>query len=215
MVNDTTEKMAPGGAINQIKESLTCIIHVFAEADDNGKIFIAKWDIKDGFWRMDCRAGEEWNFTCILPQPPGELVRLVVPKLLHMGWVELPPYFCAATKTVGNIATEYIEMEPGTRPRHKFETYAMAAPEAMALPEESTYEDSLKYMLEVYVDDFVNLVIPASQEHHSHRHLVNAIMEGIHKVFPPDQDDSNDPIFGEEIVQTEEQFATLKKNPRI
>jgi hypothetical protein len=132
---------------------------------------MAKWDIKDRFWRMDCRAGDKWY---VLPQPPGELVRLVVPTLLQMGWVESPPYFCAATETAQDIATEYNETELGTRPCHKFETHAMGAPKAMALPEESTYKDSLKYMLEVYVDDFVNLVIPASQEHLWH--VAKAIM---------------------------------------
>ena len=71
-MNDTAEKMAPGGAINQIGERLTCIIHAFTEADNNNKIFMAKWDIKDGFWWMDCRAGEEWNFNYVLPQPQGQ-----------------------------------------------------------------------------------------------------------------------------------------------
>jgi hypothetical protein len=166
---------------------------------------MAKWDIEGGFWRMDCRAGEEWNFTYVLLQPPGELIRLVVPTLLQMGWVESPPYFCAATKKVQDIATEYIEMELGMRPRHKFEVYAMGAPEAMALLEEPTYEDSLKYMREVYVDVFVNLVIPASQKHLWH--VANAIMEGIHDVFPPDQDDSNDPISEKKLRKTEGQYA--------
>jgi hypothetical protein len=81
---------------------------------------MAKWDIKDGFWRMGCRADEEWNFTYVLPQPPGELIRLVVPTWLQMGWVELPPNFCAATKMAWDIATEYIKMELGMRPHHKF-----------------------------------------------------------------------------------------------
>jgi hypothetical protein len=85
------KKTAAGGAIDQIGECLTHIIHAFAKADDNNRIFMAKWDIKDGFWQMDCRAGEEWNLTYVLPQPPGESVRLVVPTLLQMGWVELPP----------------------------------------------------------------------------------------------------------------------------
>ncbi len=62
-VNDTTKKMAPRGAINQIGEVLSCIIHAFAEADKNAKIFMVKWDIKDGFWHMDCAEGEEWNFA--------------------------------------------------------------------------------------------------------------------------------------------------------
>jgi hypothetical protein len=77
----------------------------------------------------------------------------------------------------------------------------------MALPEESTYEDSLKYMLEVYVDDFVNLIIPASQEHLWH---MAVIMEGIHDVFPLEQDDSNNPILEKKLHKTEGQYATLK-----
>jgi hypothetical protein len=62
-VNDTTIESAPKGAIDQLGECLTRIIHAFVEASDDAKIFMAKWDIKDGFWRMDCRDGEEWNFA--------------------------------------------------------------------------------------------------------------------------------------------------------
>jgi hypothetical protein len=110
-VNNTTEKTAPAGAIDQIGECLSRIIHAFAEADDAAKIFMAKWDIKDGFWRMDCAAGEEWNFAYVLPQEEGEPITLVVPTSLQMGWVESPPYFCTATETSRDISTEYIETE--------------------------------------------------------------------------------------------------------
>ncbi len=61
-VNDTTEKTAPKGAIDQLRECLPRIIHAFAEMDPTAKVFMAKWDIKDGFWQMDCAEGEEWNF---------------------------------------------------------------------------------------------------------------------------------------------------------
>ncbi len=73
------------------------MIHAFAEAKDDENIFMAKWDVKDGFWRMDCPKGEQWNFAYVLPQPPGSPVILVIPLSLQMGWVELPPFFCAAT----------------------------------------------------------------------------------------------------------------------
>jgi hypothetical protein len=52
-VNNTTKITAPAEAINQIGKCLAHIIHAFAEADKDAKIFMAKWDIKDGFWRMD------------------------------------------------------------------------------------------------------------------------------------------------------------------
>ena len=84
-VNDTTVKTAPGGAIDQLGECLSWIIHAFTAAEEDAKIFMAKWDIKDGFWRMDCRECEEWNFAYVLPQPEGEPIWLVIPKSLQMG----------------------------------------------------------------------------------------------------------------------------------
>lgn len=77
-VNDTTEKLAPRGAIDQLGHSLKCIIHTFAEADDDAVILMAKWDIQDGFWRLNCREGKEWNFCYVWPQAPGEPRRIVV-----------------------------------------------------------------------------------------------------------------------------------------
>ena len=53
-VDDTMVKTAPKGAINQIGDGLLQIIQTFAEADETAKVFMAKWDIKDGFWRLDC-----------------------------------------------------------------------------------------------------------------------------------------------------------------
>jgi hypothetical protein len=44
LVNDTTEKWAPHRAIDQLGHSLMRIIHEFAEADDNAKVLMAKWD---------------------------------------------------------------------------------------------------------------------------------------------------------------------------
>ncbi len=107
-MNNTTEKTAPAGAINQIGECLFRLIHAFAEADNNARIFMAKRDIKDGFWQMDCAAGEEWNFAYVLPQEEGKPITLVVPTFLQMGWVESPPYFCAAMETSRDISTKIL-----------------------------------------------------------------------------------------------------------
>jgi hypothetical protein len=66
-VNEATTLEAQAGAIDQMGHSLQRIIHAFAEADEDAKIFMAKYDIKDGFWRLDCQEGEEWNFAYVLP----------------------------------------------------------------------------------------------------------------------------------------------------
>ena len=62
LVNESSMKTAPGGAIDQLGHSLMQIVHVFEQADLDAKIFMAKWDVKDGFWRLDCQEGEEWMF---------------------------------------------------------------------------------------------------------------------------------------------------------
>ena len=56
-VNESSEKIAPKGAIGQLGFSLMRIIHAFAQAEEDAKLFMAKWDIKDGFWRLDCERG--------------------------------------------------------------------------------------------------------------------------------------------------------------
>ena len=63
-------------------------------------------------------------------------------------------------------------------------------------------------MLKVYVDDFVSLVIPTSQE--QLRHVANSILEGIHNVFPADPDDSNDPISEKKLIKGEGQYGAIK-----
>ena len=116
-VNVTTEKWAPRGAIDQLGHSLKRIIHAFAEADNDAIILMAKWDIQDGFWRLNCRKGEEWNFCYVWPQAPVEPHWLVVPSLLQMGWVESAPCFCAASEIARDVAVDYIETKIGTLPK--------------------------------------------------------------------------------------------------
>ena len=64
-VNENSKKMAPGGAIDQIGHVIIHLIHELAEVPDVAKIFQAKWNIKDGFWRIDCKEVEEWNFCYV------------------------------------------------------------------------------------------------------------------------------------------------------
>ncbi len=133
-VNETAIKSAPKGALDQLRHALSRIIHAFAEVDEEAKIFMAKWDIKDGFWRMDCKVGEEWNFAYVLPQEPNKPTKLVIPTSLQIGWVESPPYICAATKTVRDIALDYCNTPIGSLPPHKFDKHLMGDEDYNALP---------------------------------------------------------------------------------
>ncbi len=208
-VNNTTKKTAPAGAINQIGECLSRVFHTFAEADDDAKIFMAKWDIKDGFWQTDCAVGEEWNFAYVLPQEEGKPITFMVPTSLQMGWVKSPPYFCAAMETLRDISTEYSETAVNLLPHHKFEKYVVGATEYADLPELKPNAQGFWYMVEVYVDNFMSIVIPVSWEQKL-RHVANAIIHGIHDVIPPDAEDSNDPISEKKLKKGEGMYETKK-----
>jgi hypothetical protein len=124
-VNEATTLTAPRGAIEQMGHMLSRIIHAFAETHPDAAVFMAKFDIKDGFWRLDCAEGQEWNFCYVKPQELGEPVRLVVPNSLQMGWVESPAYFCVASETARDVAAWHVERPIGQIPNHKFLQHAM------------------------------------------------------------------------------------------
>ncbi len=132
--------MAPQGALDQLGHALSRIIHAFAKAEEDAKIFMAKWDIKDGFWRLDCEVGEEFNFAYVLPQAAGMPTVIVVPTLLQMGWVESPPYFCAAMETARDIASDYGNTPIGSITPHKFVNDVRGDNDFKALP--ATSEDN-------------------------------------------------------------------------
>jgi hypothetical protein len=207
-VNDTTEKTTPKDAIDQIGECLSWIIHVFAETDKNVKVFMAKWVMKDGFWCMDCTKGEEWNFAYVLPQTEEAPKQLVIPTSLQMGWVESPPYFCAATETIRDIAMEYINTSVASLPYHKFTKYITGDLDFNALPESTKQSTGFVYMVEVYVDNFISLIIPVLRAQLCH--VGTAVMTGIHEVFPPNVDNSCNSISEKKLIQGEKQYSTQK-----
>jgi len=205
-VNSTTVKTEPKGTIDQLGHLLSRIIHAFAETEDDARIFMAKWDIKDGFWRMDAMDGAEWNFSYVLPQSPGNpcLLVLVVPTSLQMGWVESPPFFCAASETARDVAQDYCETELGTLPPHKFTHYVTSNHAYAELPETDPTGRPFRYLL----DDFVSLVIPTSWDQLCHVSM--GTMMVIHDVFPADNNDSNDPISDKKLKQLDGEYATTK-----
>jgi hypothetical protein len=151
-----------------VRQLLSRIIHVFGESRDDEKIFMAKWDVKDGFWRMDNEEGEEWkwNFAHVMPQDPSEPTRLVVPISLQMGWVESPPYFCAAT--VKRAATSHrnivILVSGLCLPASSTIDHYVIDPSELEVLQHADITQGLRYALEVYVDDFMAIIIPTLRE---------------------------------------------------
>ena len=209
-VNTSTTKVGPQGAIDQLGHVLPRIIHAFATAEDDAVIFMAKWDIKDGFWRLDCEEGEEWNFTYVLPSSAAsDDIILVVPTSLQMGWIESPTYFCVASETARDVAATYAQCPIGSRKDHVFLNYTQTTDEYKRLPTVSTTEKPLRYIMEVYMDDFITLAIPSNKQQLDH--LATATMDGIHDVFPPAPDPKEDPISNKKLQKEEGAWANVKE----
>jgi hypothetical protein len=113
---------------------------------------------------MDCPAGEEYNFAYVFPQEEEMPITLIVPTLLQMGWVESPPYFCAAIETVRDVTLNYCNTPIGCLPCHKFTAHVAGDKALEELLATSTSATAFLCALEVYVDDFMSIIIPTSPE---------------------------------------------------
>lgn len=99
---------------------------------------------------------------------------------LQMGCVESPPFFCTALETAWDVATNYIETPVCLLPPHKFEELSYTAYSDWWDDEERAC--AFRYLREVYVHDFIALVIPTCLR--QNLHVANGVMFGIHDVFP-------------------------------
>ncbi len=89
-------------------------------------------------------------------------MKIVVLSSLQMGWVESPPYFCAATETIRNIATTYCKTKTGTLPSHKFDDLVSMDDAVGELPDTHITNKHMQYLIEVYVENFMAIVIPTT-----------------------------------------------------
>ncbi len=132
-VNATTMTTAPKGAIDQLGHSLTCIIQAFTETEEDAHSFMSRWDINDGFWQMDAEDGAKWKLI-VCPAPVSRPTH--IPCGAHSAWA--PSHPTNSQKYV--IVNQAYDDLPGWDENN----------------------NAFQYLLEVYVDDFVSLVIPAS-----------------------------------------------------
>jgi hypothetical protein len=68
--------------------------------------------------------------------------------------------------------------------------------------------DKLRYSVDVYVDDFIPMAIATSKE--QQEHVTEAVMHGIHDVFPANTIDEEDPISYKKIMKGEGVWALEK-----
>ena len=103
-VNANTVTRTPREAM-QFGGALPRVLDAIRHADpSHGPVYLSKYDIKDGFYRVFLNAADAPALAVTLPHYDGETPLVAIPLSLTMGWTESPPTFCAITETIADLA---------------------------------------------------------------------------------------------------------------
>jgi hypothetical protein len=107
-----------------------------------------------------------------------------------------------------DMAQDYCKTKLGTLLPHKFTKYMIGNQAYGDLPKRDENDNAFRYLLEVYVDDFVSIVIPTSCE--QLQYVSTGMTTEIHDIFPADTNNSNDPISEKKLRQWDGEYSTTK-----
>ena len=91
-----------------------------------GPAYLAKHDIKDGYYRMFLNAPQCLRLAMIPPRYDGEEPLIAMPMSTTMGWVMSPPTFCVMFETIADRANANFRARPMTPPDHRLRKAAEA-----------------------------------------------------------------------------------------
>lgn len=206
-VNETTVITAPTTPVKEIGKVLQRLLHFMKMIRAGRWIYFSKLDISDGFWRLIVRPEDSFNFAYVLPQPPGQPIRIVIPSAVQMGWVESPSYFCTVTECARDI-TQYLVDNNTSLPPHPIEEQ-MHIPDVPPRARSSSPTSSLQ----VYVDDFCTAATQSTDGKYLAQ-IRRASVQGIHAVFPEttitNHANGKEPISRTKLEKGDGNFETTK-----
>lgn len=122
-VNQHTVSVAPYESM-QFGRAFERLLHKIHHANPHyGPVYMIKIDLSDGFYRMPLSSSHLPALGVVFPHRPGEVPLVALPLVLPMGWVASPPYFCAITETVADLANAALS-SPTRVPSHPLSTAA-------------------------------------------------------------------------------------------
>lgn len=126
-INSETRRDAPHESM-QFGKALERILGLIANANPNfGPVWLSKIDLSDGFYRIPIDASQALSLACMVPCLGHETPLVAIPLSLPMGWVESPPWFCALTETIADVANARTHFK--RLPSHRLEKLAMESGE--------------------------------------------------------------------------------------
>lgn len=126
-VNDDIECTAPAEAM-QFGRALQRVLSRTHHSNPKfSPVYLSKIDIADGFYRVWVKSEDIPNLSMLFPNRPGEPQLLGFPLTLPMGLKESPPYFCAITETVTDLANSTMATNV-VLPAHRRDTVSKTPP---------------------------------------------------------------------------------------
>jgi hypothetical protein len=148
-----------------------------------GPPLLCKFDLSDGYYRVRLTPEAALELAVVIPgfSPNHNLIAL--PLCLPMGWGQSPPYFCAFTETIADLA------DAALHSTHDFSEHPLELiSQAHAVPVNPFEPTILRpptaplhrplSLVDVYVDDFIGLA-----QHPFATHTLRALLHSIDKVF--------------------------------
>ena len=188
-VNQDTAALAPAKAM-QFGYALRRVLWTMASADPaHGPVYMGKYDIADGYYRIQLTIDSMLPLAVTLPIRPGEAPLVAVPLVLPMGWKESAPYFCAETETVADLANDRLALRSPISP-HRLEDWVLQQP-TTTLPTADAmvgavnprpYASQPLAYVDVYIDDLIGL---AQGDHANRMRVSRAILHSLDDVFRP------------------------------
>jgi hypothetical protein len=185
-VNEETIRSGPAAAM-QFGHALGRLLYQIRHANPAfGPIYAMKVDVADGFYRVNLNTSQSLSLACLLPTAEHEPQLVAVPLALPMGWVESPPYFCAATETIADLANSRLSRRQV--PNHRLEHEAI--PSTLPVPHQNVplavFQPSQRMRkspigtIDVFVDDFLGLAQGTEQRR---RHITRVLLHTIDEVL--------------------------------
>lgn len=120
-VNEETLRCSAPEEAMQFGGALHRILHAIRHADPaHGPVYLAKYDMKDGFYKIHTRADQCPSLGAILPRYEDLPPLVAIPLVLTMGWTNSPPTFCGLTETLCDLMNQRLH-STNTQP-HRLES---------------------------------------------------------------------------------------------
>jgi hypothetical protein len=184
-VNQHSSSLSPSHSM-QIGSTMQRILQHLAYANPAyGPPLMLKLDLSDGYYRVRLSPEAALELAIIIPGVPPHRHLVALPLSLPMGWSHSPPYFCAFTESIVDVANLTLRtglpLPPhpleATSQCHDVPHHTLFSPSVGHPPTPSTSLLPLN-VADVYIDDFIGLAQgPTSKR------TLRAILHAIDSVF--------------------------------